>query len=211
MVAVMPDYHFENLAGREKGQIICGVDEVGRGPLAGPVVAAAAILPEGGLPEDIRPLIRDSKKLTPKRREALFPLLTGCCCYAVAECSVEEIDEINILQASLLAMHRAIQGLKTPPHHALIDGNKAPPNLSCPTTLIVKGDDKSLSIAVASIIAKVTRDKLMQKLAIEHPGYGWEKNAGYGTAQHLEALQSLGPTVWHRTSFAPVARLKRVT
>ncbi len=207
----MPDYHFENVAGRKEGQIICGVDEVGRGPLAGPVVAAAAILPEGGLSEDIRPLIRDSKKLTPKRREALFPILTGWCTYAVAQCSVEEIDDINILQASLLAMKRAIQNLETPPHHALIDGNRQPPYLSCPTTLIVKGDDKSLSIAVASIIAKVTRDNLMKTLAAEHPGYGWEKNAGYGTAMHLEALQNLGPTLWHRTSFAPVARLKRVS
>lgn len=200
----MPDYHYENLHGYQQGRIICGVDEVGRGPLAGPVMAAAAILPQEGLPKDIEPLISDSKKLTAKKREALFPILTSLCCYAVAECSVEEIDEINILQASLLAMRRAIEKLTQRPQHALIDGNKTPPNLMCSSTTIIKGDDKSLSIAVASIIAKVTRDQFMKTLSDQHPAYGWEKNAGYGTKIHMEALQTLGPTIWHRRSFAPV-------
>ncbi len=207
----MPDLYHENLVGRETGKIICGVDEVGRGPLAGPVVATAAIMPKSGLPPEIESLIRDSKQLSEKRREFLFPHLTAHCVYAVAEASVEEIDRLNILHASLLAMRRAIEQLAVPPHHALIDGNQTPKGLPCPATTIVKGDSKSLSIAAASIIAKVTRDRLMKKLATEHPGYGWEKNAGYGTAAHLEALRTLGPTIWHRDSFAPVSQLRRLT
>ena len=203
----MPDYQFEHQYGFQDGRIICGVDEVGRGPLAGPVVAAAAILPPQGLGEALEAKIHDSKKLSDKQREALFPHLTSLCRYAVAESSVEEIDQINILQASLLAMRRAIEGLGVAPHHALIDGNKKPQGLSCACSTIVGGDGKSLSIAVASIIAKVTRDRMMKQLAQSHPAYGWEKNAGYGTAAHLEALRTHGPTIWHRTSFAPVAAL----
>lgn len=207
----MPDLYHENLVGCEAGKIICGVDEVGRGPLAGPVVAAAAIVPQSGLPPEIESLIRDSKTLSEKQREFLFPYLTVHCAYAVAEASVEEIDRLNILHASLLAMRRAIETLDPTPHHALIDGNKKPKGIPCAATAIVKGDGKSLSIAAASIIAKVTRDRLMKKLAAEHPGYGWERNAGYGTAAHLEALRTLGPTIWHRDSFAPVSELKRLT
>jgi len=206
----MPDLHFEKLYGRDEGMIICGVDEVGRGPLAGPVVAAALIWPSSGLPENIESAIRDSKQMSKKRREALFPALTGLCRHAIAEASVSEIDQINILYASLLAMQRAVEGLGVRIDRALIDGNRAP-KLDCPATPIVKGDSKCLSIAAASIIAKVTRDRLMEKLAFEHPGYGWEKNAGYGTAQHLEALRTLGPTCWHRDSFAPVSELKALT
>lgn len=207
----MPDLIFEESAGRKAGKIVCGADEVGRGPLAGPVVAAAAIVPPEGLPPEIEGLIRDSKKLSEKQREFLFPHLQEHCLYAVAEASVEEIDSLNILQASLLAMRRAIEGLTLQPHHALIDGNKTPKGLPCPATTIIGGDGKSLSIAAASIIAKVTRDRFMKKLAEAHPGYGWEKNAGYGTAAHLEALRRLGPTSWHRSSFAPVSELKRLT
>lgn len=202
----MPDHTFENMHGAERGQIICGVDEVGRGPLAGPVVAAAVVLPENGLPAEVESKIRDSKKLSEKQREALYPALTQHCRYAVAQGSVEEIDSLNILQASLLAMKRAVDGLGLAPDHALIDGNKIPAGLPCQATTIVGGDDKSLSIAAASIIAKVTRDRLMKQLAAQHPAYGWEKNAGYGTAAHMKALQTHGVTVWHRQSFAPVAR-----
>jgi len=220
----MLDLHFEIMHGLSEGKIICGVDEVGRGPLAGPVVAAAVILPRGGLPPDIEGQIRDSKQLSVKKREALFPVLTGACRYAVAEASVDEIDAINILQASLLAMRRAVEGLASYDANAgmearaticsidmaLVDGNRAPA-LPCPAVPIVGGDGKRLSIAAASIIAKVTRDRFMKKLAIAHPGYGWEKNAGYGTAQHLAALREMGPTIWHRDSFAPVSKLKVVT
>jgi ribonuclease HII len=202
----MPDLHFEKAHGLNEGKIICGVDEVGRGPLAGPVVAAALILPIGGLPPDIENHIRDSKKMSERQREKLFPALIDLCRYAVAEASVAEIDTLNILRASLLAMQRAIERLDVQPDHALIDGNQMP-TLSCSAVTIVKGDSKSLSIAAASIVAKVTRDRLMKQLAAEHPGYGWEKNAGYGTAQHLAALKQFGPTPWHRVSFAPVAQL----
>jgi len=203
----MPDLHYEKLHACDRGRIVCGVDEVGRGPLAGPVVAAAAILPAGGLPEAVAMRIQDSKKLSDKQRETLYPTLTALCVHAVAEASVEEIAQLNILHASMLAMRRAVLGLSVAPHHALIDGNRVPP-LDCPATPIVKGDDKSLSIAVASIIAKVTRDRLMRRLAIDFPHYGWERNAGYGTAEHLAALQKHGATPWHRETFAPVALLK---
>ncbi|MGE0109084.1 MAG: ribonuclease HII [Bdellovibrionales bacterium] len=203
----MPDYSFENEHGRREGRIICGVDEVGRGPLAGPVVSAAVILPPEGLPPEIEGLIADSKKLTPKKREALYPLLIKHCCYAIGECSVEEIDKLNILHASLLSMNRAITALAESAEHALIDGNKLPKDLPCSATPIVKGDDKSLSIAAASIIAKVTRDRFMAELAKTHPAYGWEKNAGYGTKIHMEGIEKFGITKWHRRSFAPVAKI----
>lgn len=175
------------------------------------MIAAAALIPSEGLPPDIEAKINDSKKLSDKQREALFPHLTKLCCFAVGEASVSEIDTINILHASLLAMTRAVRGLSLQPHHALIDGNKLPKDLPCPATAIVKGDSKSLSIAVASIIAKVTRDRLMRELAAQHPHYGWEKNAGYGTALHLDALRLHGTTIWHRTSFTPVAEAKSLT
>src|SRR5262249_55638917 len=147
---------------------------------------------------------RDSKKMTALQREELFdPLMQTCQC-AVAEASVEEIDRFNILWASMLAMQRAVEKLATAIDIALIDGNRAPKQLCCEAVTVIKGDDKSYSIAAASIIAKVTRDRFMKKLAEEHPGYGWEHNFGYGTPEHLAALSSLGPTKWHRDSFAPV-------
>jgi len=207
----MTDLSFENSTGRADGLLVCGIDEVGRGPLAGPVVAAAVIIPAQGLPDEIASHIRDSKKLSPKQREALFQPLMELCDASIAEASVEEIDTLNILQATFLAMRRALEGLPHPPAHALIDGNKKPPGLLCPATTIVKGDDKSLSIAAASIVAKVTRDRFMAKLAETFPGYGWETNAGYGTATHLAALTQLGPTIWHRRSFAPVAQAIALT
>lgn len=203
----MPNYEFEDQYGRVNGRVICGVDEVGRGPLAGPVMAAAAILPLDGLPPEIECLIADSKKLTTKKREALFPHLTEHCCYAVAECNIAEIDKLNILHASLLAMRRAVEGLTQKAEHALIDGNKLPTDMPCTASTIIKGDNKSISIAVASIIAKVTRDRFMTQLAKTHPHYGWERNAGYGTKLHMEGMQKFGITKWHRRSFAPVARL----
>jgi len=207
----MPDLAAEILFGRETGKVICGVDEVGRGPLAGPVIAAAAIIPPEGLPAALACKINDSKKLSEKQREALFPALTQLCTYAVAEASVIEIDTLNILHASLLAMTRAVRLLGTVPHHALIDGNKLPKDLPCAASFLIKGDSKSLSIAAASIIAKVTRDRLMRCLAQEFPAYGWEQNAGYGTAKHLAALTSHGVTPWHRGSFAPVAQAKMLS
>ena len=202
----MPDLHFEIAAGRPKGKIICGVDEVGRGPLAGPVIAAAAIIPAAGLPPEIVHLVRDSKKLTAKIRTALFGPLTTLCPHACAEASIAEITDMNILWASMLAMQRAVRALPCVPDFVLVDGNRCP-QFDCPAQAIVKGDDRSLSIAVASIIAKVTRDRLMAELAVAYPHYGWEHNAGYGTTQHLEALRRHGATPWHRDSFAPVSEI----
>ena len=206
----MPDFSFETVHGRSQGRILCGVDEVGRGPLAGPVIAAAAIIPADINP-DLLAGVRDSKKLSTKQREALFDPLCAACPHAIAEASVAEINQINILWASMLAMNRAIIALPQPVDLALIDGNRIPKDLPCPAIPIVKGDDKSLSIAVASIIAKVTRDRLMTRLAGEHPHYGWERNAGYGTAEHLRAIDQHGITVWHRDSFAPIAKRKLVS
>lgn len=198
----MPDFFHELRFGRDAGKVICGVDEVGRGPLAGPVVAAAVILPLK-IPRAVRSKIRDSKKMRPEERENLFEPLTQICRYAIAEASVAEIDELNILWASMLAMQRAVAGLGISVDIALIDGDRAP-KLDCTAEPIVGGDDISLSIAAASIIAKVHRDRLMKKLALEFPVYGWEHNAGYATSHHLAALTEFGVTEWHRTSFAPV-------
>ncbi|MFS4439466.1 ribonuclease HII [Paracoccaceae bacterium GXU_MW_L88] len=177
---------------------LCGVDEVGRGPWAGPVIAAAVIAPDG-LPEGIR----DSKKLSLKRREALFDAISERCLIGIGRAEVEEIDAINILAASMRAMERAIAALGTTPAFALIDGNRLPV-LPCPGEAVVKGDDRSPLIGAASIIAKVTRDREMVALAQQFPGYGWERNAGYGVKAHSEALKSLGVTPHHRRSFKPI-------
>lgn len=200
----LPDLSYEIAAGRDEGLIVCGIDEVGRGPLAGPVMACAVILPA-----DVSRLpagLTDSKKLTAKKREALTPVLRSLCTYSLGEASVEEIDTLNILQATFLAMRRAVAGLAVAPGFALIDGNQLPKGLPCPARTIVEGDAKCLSIAAASVIAKVERDRLMQQLDTKYPGYGWYSNAGYGSAAHLQALQQLGITPHHRRSFAPVAR-----
>ena len=178
---------------------IIGVDEVGRGPLAGPVISAAIILNKEIIPEGIN----DSKKLSKKKRIIINEQLILHHSYAIGVATVEEIDKINILQASLLAMKRAILGLKIVPKSILIDGNKLP-DLEYKMYPIVKGDSKSASIAAASIIAKVYRDKLMEDLSIQYPGYYWEKNSGYGTKQHLLALNNLGVTPIHRKTFAPI-------
>ncbi len=196
---VMPDYAYEKRFGRKDGKIICGVDEVGRGPLAGPVVAAAAILPHD-FPRTISRHIQDSKKLSAADREDLYRPLTQLCRYAIAEATVEEIDRLNILWASMLAMQRAVRLLGAPLDVALVDGNRCPP-LPCAAFPVVAGDDKSLSIAAASIIAKVYRDRLMRRLAETFPFYGWDHNVGYGTTEHLTAITRHGITEWHRMSF----------
>ncbi len=183
-------------------RIICGVDEAGRGPLAGPVYAAAVILHRR------RPIVglRDSKKLTAARREELAPLIRArAVAWAVASASVEEIDRLNILQASLLAMRRAVDGLSVRPHLARVDGNRSP-GLSCDVELIVGGDDSDAAIAAASILAKTARDAVMCALDAQYPGYGFAQHKGYGTPEHLAALGRLGPCLVHRTSFAPIAQ-----
>lgn len=195
-----PDFSYENaVAG-----LVCGIDEVGRGPLAGPVVAAAVILPRK-LHPTLERYLDDSKKVAEKRREELFQILWDCARIGVGRAEVAEIDEINILQATFLAMRRAFDAAGAL-DHALVDGNRKPP-LPCPVTCVVKGDSKSFSIAAASIIAKVTRDREMRELAEIHPYYGWERNAGYGTAEHFAALSRFGVTPHHRRSFAPIAAL----
>ena len=179
---------------------IAGVDEVGRGPLAGPVTAAAVILDPLNIPENLN----DSKVLSSKKREKLFDELKSSSIFAIAHVSPKEIDRLNILQASLLAMVNAVSNLKVTPNHILIDGNKVPERLVGQATAVVKGDSKVLSIAAASIIAKVTRDKLMRDLDSEFPVYGWAKNAGYPTKCHMNAIVKYGVTPYHRRSFRPI-------
>lgn len=196
----LPDYSLEDAALRGGAQLVAGVDEVGRGPLAGPVTAAAVILDAACIPEGLN----DSKKLTAKRREALAELIMARCDWAVGHASVEEIDRLNILRASHLAMCRAIAGLRRRPCLVLVDGNMLPRELDLPGQAVVGGDARCLSIAAASILAKLLRDRIMVDLAQQHPGYGWEVNAGYPTAAHRLALKNLGVTPYHRRSFRPV-------
>ncbi|MBV2359981.1 ribonuclease HII [Thalassococcus sp. CAU 1522] len=183
----------------QAGKLVAGVDEVGRGPLAGPVVAAAVLLDPARIPDGLN----DSKTLSAARRDTLAVALQDCATVSVAQASVEEIDAINILQASLLAMQRAIDGLPRVPDHVLVDGNRLP-RLAMPATPIVRGDSRSVSIAAASIVAKTWRDRVMKEIATQFPGYGWETNAGYPTKSHKTALQNLGITPHHRRSFKPV-------
>lgn len=182
----------------EKGiERVCGVDEAGRGPLAGPVVAAAVILPPGLVLEGLD----DSKKLSAKKREALFDeILAAAEGYSIGLASEAEIDEVNILGATFLAMQRAVGGLKTAPKFALVDGNRDP-GLGIPTATVVKGDGKAACIAAASILAKVTRDRMMETLDAEYPGYGFAKHKGYPTKEHYAAIQKLGVSKAHRKSF----------
>lgn len=182
---------------------VVGVDEVGRGPLAGPVVAAAVLFDPARLPVGLA----DSKRLTATRREALAEVLLAEAEVGIGVASVEEIDEINILRASHLAMMRAVDALSAPPCHLLIDGNLVPRECKHPATPLVKGDALSVSIAAASIVAKSHRDRLMRDLAQHFPGYGWETNAGYPSKSHRLALQNLGVTPHHRKSFAPVHKI----
>ncbi len=178
---------------------VAGVDEVGRGPWAGPVVAAAVILNPHAIPDGLH----DSKLLTAAKREALYPLICAAAQVGIGQASVAEIDQYNIRQATHLAMQRAITALPTSPASALVDGNDAPP-LPCFVRTLIKGDSLSLSIAAASIIAKVTRDRLMHVLAQVHDGYGWATNMGYGTAAHAAGIKTFGVTEHHRRSFAPI-------
>ncbi|MGN0461067.1 MAG: ribonuclease HII [Ruminococcus sp.] len=181
-----------------KGYIsICGVDEAGRGPLAGPVCAAAVILHKGEIIEGVN----DSKKLTEKKREALYDVIKEkAVAYSIAFASVEEIEEMNILNATMLAMKRAVEGLEVPADYAMIDGNKIP-DLNIPAECVVKGDANSMSIAAASILAKVTRDRLCAEYETEYPQYGFAKHKGYGTKQHREMILKYGPCKIHRMSF----------
>jgi ribonuclease HII len=201
----VPDLRLERRARRDAGAelAIVGLDEAGRGPLAGPVVAAAVIFAAKGPPRRLAAAIDDSKKLPREERERLAPLIAAHAVVGVGQASVGEIDSINILRASLLAMRRAVEALGLVPGLALVDGNVAP-DLPCPVRTVIGGDGASLSIAAASIIAKVTRDRLMAELAATHPPYGWERNAGYATPEHCAALKQWGPTPEHRRSFRPV-------
>jgi ribonuclease HII len=195
-----PDDRFEREA-RARGFFrVAGVDEVGRGPLAGPVVAAAVVLDPARVPDGLN----DSKVLSAARREALFALILEVAEVGVGVASVAEIDALNILRASHLAMNRAIAALPAPPGFCLIDGNLIPRDLALPAAPIIRGDALSVSIAAASIVAKTRRDALMVDLAQQHPGYGWETNAGYPTKAHRSALENLGVTPHHRRSFKPV-------
>jgi len=193
----MPDFAFER-AHRRKGPV-AGVDEAGRGPLAGPVLAAAVILDPRKIPKGLD----DSKALTAARREALYAQLTETAVIGIGAASVAEITRINILHASMLAMSRAVAALDVPPTTVLVDGNRAPA-VPCTAIPIVDGDALCLSIAAASIVAKVTRDKIMRALGLRWPGYGFEIHMGYATAAHREALTRLGPTPHHRPGFGPV-------
>ena len=195
-----PDFSFELAAIASGARVVAGVDEVGRGPLAGPVMAAAVILDPDAIPDGLN----DSKKLGRARREALCAALEGCARVGLGEATVAEIDALNILRASHLAMCRAIAALPVRPDFLLIDGHILPRDLPCRAQPITGGDGLCLSISAASIVAKIRRDYVMRSLAQHHPGYGWETNAGYPTKSHREALRNLGVTPHHRRSFKPV-------
>lgn len=198
----MPDFSIED----RTGGVVAGIDEAGRGPWAGPVVAAAVVLDRTSLPPGLARQIDDSKALTRARREEIESAIIGHARIGIGAASNAEIDSINILQATFVAMRRAVDALGLQPDIALVDGNRAPP-LDCPVQTIVKGDSISLSIAAASIVAKVTRDRIMTALGNRYPGFGWERNAGYGTAAHRDGLDRLGVTPHHRRSYAPVLKM----
>ena len=194
----MPDYEYEKAAVTRGFKYICGVDEAGRGPLAGPVCAAAVILPE----DACIPGLNDSKKLSEKKREQLFDVITGkALAYCVAYGTLEEIEKFNILEATFLAMNRAVEGLKIKADFALIDGNRAPKGMKIPCETVVKGDSKSMSVAVASVLAKVSRDRLMLEYDKKYPLYDFKKHKGYGTKEHTELIKKYGPCGIHRLSF----------
>ena len=191
----MPDYEFEKAAVNSGFSCICGVDEAGRGPLAGPVCAAAVILPEGAVIEGLD----DSKKLTEKKREKLYDIIKETAvAYSVAYGTLEEIETVNILEATYLAMNRAIEGLSVKPDFALIDGNRVPRGIKIPCETIVKGDSKAMSVAAASVLAKVTRDRLMLEDDKKYPEYNFKKHKGYGTKEHTELIKQYGPCEIHR-------------
>jgi ribonuclease HII len=198
-----PTFDFETAAGAP-ARLVVGVDEVGRGPLAGPVVACALALDPARVPEALMSQLRDSKTLSARVRGEIAEGLRGSAVHALGRAEVAEIDRLNILNAAMLAMTRAVAALPNPPAHALVDGNRVPDGLPCDGQAVVDGDARSLSIAAASIVAKVARDREMAELDTRHPGYGWAANAGYGTRQHRDALERLGVTEHHRRSFKPV-------
>ena len=194
----MPDYEFEKAAVNSGFSCICGVDEAGRGPLAGPVCAAAVILPAGAVIEGLD----DSKKLTDKKRERLYDIIKQTAvAYSVAYGTLEEIETVNILEATYLAMNRAIEGLTVKPDFALIDGNRVPRGIKIPCETVVKGDSRSMSVAAASVLAKVTRDRLMLEYDKKYPEYNFKKHKGYGTKEHTELIKQYGPCEIHRLSF----------
>ncbi|MBW4962714.1 ribonuclease HII [Sulfitobacter sp. CW3] len=195
-----PDFEFESDAYTRGYMRVAGVDEVGRGPLAGPVTAAAVVLDPSRIPDGLN----DSKKLSKKARERLYEEIMQVADVSIAHASVAEIEELNILRASHLAMVRALDGLKQPADFALVDGNMLPRDLKIKAQTIIKGDARSQSISAASIMAKICRDHVMLSLAQQHPGYGWETNMGYGSKRHIEALRNLGVTPHHRRLFKPV-------
>jgi len=203
-MVVVADFSIENEIGQS---LIAGVDEAGRGPLCGPVVAAAVIFPTRDI--EIPVVIRDSKKMSAAQRAVAYDWITKNTIWATGECSPAEIDELNILWASMRAMERAVAGLGQTPDMCLVDGNRVPAGLQ--GRAIIKGDAKSLSIAAASIVAKETRDKIMRELAAEFPMYGWERNAGYPTTEHLEAIEKYGITPHHRKTFGPVKNARKTT
>jgi ribonuclease HII len=201
----MPDFELENLY----NGAVAGLDEAGRGPWVGPVVAGCAVFLSRDVDARLLSDLNDSKKLSKKKREMLFDLLQkeaekGTMLLGIGEASAEEIDRINILQASFLAMKRALAKITIKPAVALIDGNREPKDFAVPVKSVIKGDAKSYSISAASILAKVYRDRLMEKMAEEYPHYGFEKNAGYGTKDHIAGLQQYGVTPQHRRSYAPI-------
>lgn len=201
----MPTWNIED----KIGGAVCGVDEAGRGPWVGPVAAGAVMFLSREINPEILTQIDDSKKLTAKKREKVYDLLleearAGRLTYGIGLASATEIDELNILQATFLAMKRAAAKLNPAPQHAIIDGNRLPAEFVCPTSCYIGGDAQSYSIAAASILAKVYRDNLMKELAQKYPGYGFEKNAGYGTKDHIAGLQKYGVTPEHRKSYKPI-------
>lgn len=194
----MPDYEYEKSALQRGFKAICGVDEAGRGPLAGPVCAAAVIL----APDTVIEGLDDSKKLSEKKREKLFDIITEkALSFYVAYGTLEEIEELNILEATFLAMNRAIDGLSIKADFAIIDGNRVPKGIKIPCETVVKGDSRSMSVAAASVLAKVTRDRLMLEYDEKYPQYGFKKHKGYGTKEHTECIKSFGPCEIHRMSF----------
>ncbi len=201
----MPDFLLED----EISGVVAGVDEAGRGPWVGPVVAGCAVFVKRNVDERLLENLNDSKKLSKKKREMLYDLLQaeaakGNMLIGVGEASAQEIDEINILNASFLAMKRAMAAAKVKPDLLLVDGNRLPKDFGCPAKAVIKGDAKSYSVSAASILAKVFRDRLLEDMARTYPGYGFEKNAGYGTKAHVEGLKKLGVTPEHRKSYAPI-------
>ena len=201
----MPDFELEN----NYDGIVCGIDEAGRGPWAGPVVAGAVVIKDKNIHPELLKYLNDSKKLSAQRREKLYNLLfeeekIGKVSIGIGLASRQEIDKNNILNATFLAMERARANLNIIPEIALVDGNQKPRNFNCTTQTVVKGDTKSYSIAAASVVAKVYRDKLMKDLAVKYPHYAFEKNAGYGTNAHIEGLKKYGITPEHRLSYKPI-------